>query len=245
LKMKKMLIIVSLILCFLVGYIVGALMPQKANVSTNVPTDSTAIKLASSITVLRPSFLTPTIIDNYLKGTGLAGTGTAFIEAERETGIGADYLLSIAIHESGWGSNYYWKYWNNCFSWGITDSGPTWEAQFIKNNLTKYQAIVYISKKIKELYLTEGGAYYSGETLASIGKHYASDSHWAEAVLRQHKRFVKTLPAEIQAKEWIMETRILKGDEPYSLERCSSTYWTRPLTRAELAIILYRIQNKP
>ena len=75
----------------------------------------TATQLAQTITVLSPSFITAQQIDNYVKGTGLAGYGQAFIDAEKASGIGADYLLSIAIHESGWGSNYWWKYWNNCF----------------------------------------------------------------------------------------------------------------------------------
>jgi len=113
----------------------------------------------------------------------LAGYESSFLRAEEESGIGADVLISIAKLESGNGSNYYWREWNNCFSWGITDSGPNSEAYKIKE-MSKSEAIVYISKRIKELYLTPGGAFYAGETLSAIGKYYASDSSWASNVLK-------------------------------------------------------------
>lgn len=240
--MKKITITIILIIVFVLGFGAGVV-TDRFIFNEPIPPipEETAIKLASTITVLRPSFLTAQIIDSYVKNTGLYSYGNAFMEAEKQSGIGADYLLSIAIHESGWGSNYWWKDWNNCFSWGITDSGPNSEAYKIKE-MSKFDAIVYTAKKIKSLYLTPGGAYYSGTTLSSIGKRYASSDSWATNVINIHTAFLKTLPEEIVAKQWIMETEILKGDLP-GPQYYSEDYFTRPLTREELAIILARIQR--
>ena len=227
--------IIIIMLCIILAF---ALYPK---IRELIPSE-TAVQLATTITVLRPSFLTAKDIDNFLKSTGLAGYGDAFIEAERQSGIGADYLLSIACHESGYGSNYWWKYWNNCFSWGIMDVGPNSEAYKVKS-LSKYDAVVYIAKQIKALYLTKGGAYFSGETLSAIGKYYASDGSWANNVITIHNNFVKTLPEQVLAQEWIMGSRILNGDLPSPIYY-TSDYFTRPMTREEISIILWRIQNK-
>jgi len=230
------------ILVMIFAFTTGVFYGQSLQRVAVIQPQETATQLAQTITVLRPSFLTAQQINNYVKGTGLAGYGQAFIDAEKASGIGADYLLSIAIHESGWGSNYWWKYWNNCFSWGITDSGANSEAYKVKN-MSKHDAIVYIAKQIKKLYLTPGGAYYRGETLAAIGHYYASDKMWANAVLNIHNKFTKTLPEDVKAKQWIMSAKVLNGNLP-APKYFTSDYWKKPLTREELAIILYRIDNK-
>ena len=98
--------VIIIILCIALAF---ALYPKAREL---IPSE-TAIQLATTITVLRPSFVNTIQIESFLKGTGLAGFGDAFIEAEKQSGIGADYLVSIACHESGYGSNYWWKYWNN------------------------------------------------------------------------------------------------------------------------------------
>jgi len=175
--------IVVLILSVSLGFLIFkfAYEPEEPK-QVEIP-EETAVQLASSITVLRPSFMNYADVQKTLKGGGLAGYESSFLRAEEESGIGADVLISIAKLESGNGSNYYWREWNNCFSWGITDSGPNSEAYKIKE-MSKSEAIVYISKRIKELYLTPGGAFYAGETLSAIGKYYASDSSWASNVLK-------------------------------------------------------------
>ncbi|MGC9001218.1 glucosaminidase domain-containing protein [Caldisericum sp.] len=236
--MKKTLIILVCLALFVI--ILTSICTCKKQ-QTEVPKE-TATQLASTITVLRPSFMSVLQIEAFLKGTGLAGYGKAFLEAEKQSGIGADYLVAIACHESGYGSNYWWKYWNNCFSWGITDSGANSEAYKIKQ-MTKEEAIVYIAKQIKSLYLTPGAPYYSGETLAAINKYYASDQNWASSVIAIHNSLVKNLPEEIRAKQWIVGARILTGDMPIPTY-FSADYWTKPLTREELAIILYRINGR-
>ena len=241
--MKKIIVIILIltIIIVILSIALGFLIFKLEYKPTELP-EETAIELAKTITVLRPSFLDAQTINNYVKNTGLAGFGNAFMEAERQSGIGMDYLLAIAIHESGWGSNDWWKYWNNCFSWGITDSGPNSEAYKVKK-MSKYDAIVYIAKQIKALYLTKGSAYYKGETLSAIGTYYASDGSWASTVISINANFAKTLTEKIKSKQWIMGARILNGDLPSPIY-FTSDYFTRPMTREELSIILYRINGR-
>ncbi len=66
---------------------------------------------------------------------------------------------------------------------------------------------------------------------------------WASAVITIHNNLVKTLPEDIQAKQWVMSSRILNGDLP-SPVYFTSDYFTRPLTREEVSIILYRINGR-
>jgi beta-N-acetylglucosaminidase len=206
----------------------------------NIP-EKTAIQLAQTITVLRPSFVTSTYLDNFVKGTPLYGYGYAFLKAEEISGIGADYLICISIHETGWGKSSNWTQYNNPASWGITDSGWNSEAYKI-SKMTKEQAIVYWATQLKNLYLTKGGTYYSGETLYAINKYYASDTGWASSILSIHSSLVKTFPEDAQAKEWVMETGILKGDLP-SPNYFTSDYWTKQISKNDLAVILFRINK--
>jgi hypothetical protein len=232
-----MLTVIILILSITLGFLVFKLEYKPIELP-----EETAIELAKTITVLRPSFIDIKTIDNYVKNTGLYGYGNAFMEAEKQSGIGADYLVAIAIHESGWGSNDWWKSWNNCFSWGITDSGPNSEAYKVKN-MSKSEAIVYIAKQIKALYLTKGGTYYKGETLSAIGTYYASDGSWASAVININANFTKTLTEEVKSKQWAMSSRILMGDLPDPLY-LTSDYFIRAMTREELVRVLYRINGR-
>jgi len=208
----------------------------------NIP-EKTAVQLAQTITVLRPSFITAQDIDKYVKGTPLYGIGKYVMEAEKESGIGADFLLAIIIHESGWGRGpWAVEPWHNLFSWGITDSGPNSEAYKIRDTMTREEAIIYVANRLKALYLTKGGPYYRGETLGAIGYYYASDGSWAAGVISNHNEFVATLPEDVRAKEWVMETGILKGDIP-SPNYFTSDYWTKQISKNDLAVILYRINK--
>ncbi|MGC8749209.1 MAG: glucosaminidase domain-containing protein, partial [Candidatus Kapaibacteriota bacterium] len=194
--MKKALIILVCLTLFVI-ILTNTFIIKKPQIE---PPKETTTQLASTITVLRPSFMNITQIETFLKNTGLAGYGRAFLEAEKQSGIGADYLVAIACHESGYGTNTWWRYWNNPFSWGITDSGPNSEAYKIRQ-MSKEEAIVYIAKQIKSLYLTPGAPYYSGETLSAINKYYASDPNWASSIITIHTSLVKNLPENIKAKQ--------------------------------------------
>ena len=233
-----MLTVVILILSITLGFLIFKLEYKPSELP-----EETAIELAKTITVLRPSFIDAQIINDYFEGTALEGFGEYLINAEKSSGIGADYLLAIMIHECGvgtgpWIKNGYKAY----FSWGITDSGPNSEAEKVKN-MSIEDGIIYVANQIKALYLTKGGAYYKGETLSAMGTYYASDGSWASSVISVHTKFASTLDEKIRAKQWAMSSRVLNGDLLVPLY-FTSDYFTRPMTREELSIILWRIQNK-
>ena len=240
---KKIIIISILIGCFLSGYIVGALISKQ--VLTNVPTD-VSVQLAKEISVLRPCYMTSQELDNFVKGTPLYGYGKDFLEAEKKTGIGADILLSIACHESDYGRNYWTKYYNQIFSWGVYGGKCRRPYNSTKGCIVgEYHGTVWyegVPSLIKRLYLTKGGAYYSGETLYAISVHYASDKYWASGVERILNAIPKT--EEEEAKEWAVASKVFKPlDVNKGIEE-PKDYWIRPLTKRDFAIILYRLNRK-
>ena len=234
----RMLTTIIIILSIIVGFLVFKLEYKPSKLP-----EETAIELAKTITVLRPSFIDTQTINDYFEGTALGGFGEYLINAEKSSGIGADYLLAIMIHESGWGSGPWIKNgYKAYFSWGITDIGPNSEAEKVKN-MSVEDGIVYVANQIKALYLTKGGAYYKGETLSAMGTYYASEGSWASSVISVHTKFASTLDEKIRAKQWAMSSRVLNGDLPVPLYM-TDDYFTRAMTREEFSTILYRINNK-
>ena len=237
--MKKIIIISLIILSFFVGYIMGSLLKKEQSVQ-EVPDIS--IQLAKEITVLRPSYMTAQELDNFVKGTPLYGYGKYFLEAEKKTGIGADILLSIACHESNYGRNSWTKYYNQIFSWGVYAGKCRRPYNSIKGCIVgEYHGLSWyegVPSLIKRLYLTKGGAYYSGETLYAIGVHYAADKYWASGVENILEKIPKT---EVErAKELLVGSKIL---QPLNIDKGihqPTDYWRKPLNREELAIILFR-----
>ena len=254
--MKRIIIVSLIILSFFAGYITGSLL-KKEQPAQEIPDISS--QLAQRITVLRPCYLTPQELDNFVKGTPLYGYGKYFLEAEKETGIGADILLSIACHESRYGKNYWsgdvkWngKYYpcNQIFSWGITSSGAHIYSFYRSkrecivggiNPITgKYQEGVPML--IKKLYLTPNGTYFSGETLYAIGIHYAGDKYWYQKVENKLNAIPKT--EEERAKEWAVSSKVFKPSDVNKGIKEPRDYWTKPLTKKDFAVILYRLNGK-
>ncbi|NLH62467.1 MAG: hypothetical protein GX452_13795 [Ignavibacteriales bacterium] len=116
---RILIILLTIVLCVMTCITITQKIAEKPGTI-----NETAVELAKTITVLRPSFMTASQLESIVKGTGLANYGWAFLEAEKQSGIGADYLLAIAIHESGWGSNDWWKTWNNYVYTGYYRSSP-------------------------------------------------------------------------------------------------------------------------
>ncbi len=94
----------------------------------------------------------------------LAPYAADFIMAERETGVKAVFLAALAAFESGWGR--YCQAENNIFGW----SGPSFA--------TKGECIAEVSRRIAKNYLTEGGRYYRGSSLAGVNTCYNGSGCW-------------------------------------------------------------------
>lgn len=118
-------------------------------------------------------------IDAKLIGTGLEGLGAAFVEAESNYGVNAWFLTGLAIHESAYGSSKIAVDKNNVFGFQAYDNSPYESARTFAS---KQEGVDHVAKYISEAYLTPGGTYYNGVSIDSIGKRYATDPNWSNAV---------------------------------------------------------------
>lgn len=120
------------------------------------------LRLASGVTSAE--------IDSMLVGTGLAGLGPAFAAAERDHGVNALALLSIAILESGWGRSRLAQKRNNLF--GMR------RRQFLSFH-SKESSVDHAGNLLKSFYFPRGRT-----NLRDVGRMYAADPHWATKVAR-------------------------------------------------------------
>lgn len=118
-------------------------------------------------------------INEKLKGTGMEGLGSAFADAEQKYGVNAWFLTSLAIHESAYGTSKIATEKNNLFGFRAYDASPFKSA---KTYSSPAESVDSVAKYLSEKYLTPGAVYYSGESVESIGKKYATDTNWANAI---------------------------------------------------------------
>ena len=106
-------------------------------------------------------------------GTGLEGIEDALVAAENKYGVNAIFILSVAIHESGWGSSYLARTRNNLFGICAFDSNVDAASSFS----SKDACVDYFSRLMTKEYFPEGRT-----TLSSINAIYASSGSWASNV---------------------------------------------------------------
>ncbi|MCY7866036.1 glucosaminidase domain-containing protein [Bacillus spizizenii] len=140
------------------------------------------------------SAITAYEIDQYvLKGTALEGLGSAYIKAELDYDVNALFLLSLSIHESGWGTSDIARDKNNLFGYGAYDNSPY---QSAVSFATKGEGVQRVAKHLSETYLTQDGQYYSGGfTLSHVNKKYASDPKWARKIAKTMDKINKDVMA--------------------------------------------------
>lgn len=120
--------------------------------------------------------LTPEQLDKGLSGTGLAGLGKYFYEAEQEWNVSSLALAGIAANESAWGTSNFAKTRHNYYGYQAYDSNPDAAAHFD----SPASSINAAAKLLAVHYLEPAGQYYNGVTLWGINVRYASDVHWAD-----------------------------------------------------------------
>ena len=101
------------------------------------------------------------------------------------------YILSHAILESGWGKSRIAHKTNNLFGFDAVDDDPNTPENETWLRVDRFESFAHcvfvVMSKIKRLYLTEGGKYYSktfGPTLRGMAEHYATDENWAMAIAK-------------------------------------------------------------
>ena len=119
----------------------------------------------STSDLLLKSELTESQLNENLKGD-FQGKAHLFLTAEEETGVNAVLIASLAALESGWGK--YPNSQNNYFGW----YGDTYYTN-------ADDSILDVAQRIKELYLSESGAYFSGYGVRDVNEYYSESSEWS------------------------------------------------------------------
>lgn len=158
---------------------------NKAVVVRNKPVNSRGVfirnlrdRITFGMSILSKSGVTKEHLDSLLKGTPLANLSDYYIEAENKYGVNALTLVSISIHESGWGRSRLARTRNNLFGFQAYD-GAVHKA---KRFSSKGECILFVAGFLHDHYLSSTGKYYRGNTLSSVGISYASDKRWARSI---------------------------------------------------------------
>ncbi len=118
----------------------------------------------------------PAALEQVLTGTGLAGLGEAFCQAEQEARVNALALVALAAWQSAWGTSRLARELRNLFGWGVGSSGGATTFPSMAD------AICKVAHLLQTQYLQPGAPYYHGPSLRGLGAHFARDPRWAGGV---------------------------------------------------------------
>jgi len=143
-------------------------------------------------------------IDYYLDNFAhpdLKGLGKYFKQAEEETEIPAEWLLANGAQESsykggGIGSSPIAQKYCNLFGWGVPDSGLTEEGKFG----SFAECILYVAKRIKELFLDPDNWRYAEDNIFGIEKYYSTAPYNAVMKAKYYREICEFLDKEIKHK---------------------------------------------
>lgn len=129
----------------------------------------------------QPSGENTQTIDNFLKGTAMAGLGDSFMRAEQQFHVSARYFVAHAILESNWGTSAIAHDKHNLFGFNANDANPYQNA----TTFPSFDACIqYVAQFIATNYLSPTGRYYHGPTLRGMNVDYATDPNWAYKIAR-------------------------------------------------------------
>ena len=133
-----------------------------------------------SLDVSKPSGVT---VEDLKKVTsqGLVGLEEAFWQAEQDYGINCLFVMAIAAIESGNGTIN--GVGNNMFGWG---------GGYIAFS-SKAEGIDVVARGLARNYLTPGAGLYSGNTISSVNKRYASSPTWDDKVASKMVSYYSTI----------------------------------------------------
>lgn len=145
-------------------FIVGLVLPVKVSYAD-----------FNSEDVLEPSNVSAEELESGLLYT-LSDYSDLFIEAEKETGINALFLASVAALESGWGNSSLSDTHNNLYGWTQND-GSYYHFNDVK------ECVNHVSSFLKEEYLSEDGVLFSGFSVSDINTNYNGNPEWEKGVI--------------------------------------------------------------
>lgn len=127
----------------------------------------------------------------------------SFIEAQKDTGINAQFMFAHAILETGWGSSVIAQYKNNFFGYQAYDSCPVTCAMYFPSGT---KGLDYYAYKIHTNYLAENGLYYNGPSALAMNVRYASDRAWAQKIANLMEQMKPYNAAEYKKKKAVAMT---------------------------------------
>lgn len=170
--------------------------------------------------------LTAAQLNNWIKASSpkspFNGQGQVFMEAQKQSGLDARYILAHAALESAWGTSNIARKYNNYFGIGAFDSNPENAKQYSNPGLAAgiIQGALWIQKN-----------YYNGQykqrTLYSMRHNnnvhqYATDPQWDQKIARIMKtseRYTKANVRDTQAKKETTQTITRKVIEDVEVEK--------------------------
>lgn len=142
----------------------------------------------NSENLLEPSNLNVEILKMLLKGTGLAGLEQDYIDAEKEYGVNALFLVGLSALESGWGTSKRAIYDNNLTGFGVYSDNSIGI-----NDNSKRDNIFRTANCLKKNYLTVGGICYKGLSIKSVNISYCVNMSWADNINRIILNLIKKI----------------------------------------------------
>lgn len=115
-----------------------------------------------------------------------------FYLIEQQYNINGMFVAAVGIHESAWGTSKIAQDKHNLFGYGAYDSNPYNGAYSFESYSESIDLIArvfvkyYINPAGTKIYdgSLASGKYFSGSTLFSINKKYATDKNWANSVYK-------------------------------------------------------------
>lgn len=114
-----------------------------------------------------------------LKGTGLEGLESSYIEAEKEYGVNAIFLCALTAEESAWGTSNRARNQNNMSGFEVYNDdavGATFSS--------KHESIMTTARLLKNHYLTPNGSYFNGYSIYDVNKNYCpvNGTSWSDNI---------------------------------------------------------------
>ena len=138
-----------------------------------------------TMNLMTPSNLTANQINSFIASHAVGSSvlqnkGAYFIEAEKQFGVNAQYLVAHAIIESGWGTSNFAKNRDNLFGYEAYTSNPNAAATF---RSIEYD-INFEAWFVRNDYLDSNGSFFNGPNLDGMNVDYATDPYWSNSIAR-------------------------------------------------------------
>jgi phage minor structural protein len=138
--------------------------------------------------------ITATQINNWIRAKApnspFNGQGQVFIEAQKQSGLDARYILAHAALESAWGSSRIGRTYHNYFGINAYDSNPDNAKK--SSNRSLQAGIINGAVWIKEHYYNRGQKTLYAMNHDRNGHNYASDKAWGDKIaniMKSSERF--------------------------------------------------------